>query len=154
MSRHVNKCRILYSLDWIARYSSEYWLSVISIVIQLCKKVVNKVITYSDNASFTIIISWSPTIMSILTASTPCYQDKLKNGAAPCISPKLQNCIFSFCPIQICTSLYPLGPPFFFPWHITALLPICITRKNQLTIIKVSRKWYYKESPDNNLFIM
>ena len=97
MSRHVNKCRILYSLDWIARYSSEYWLSVISIVIQLCKKVVNKVITYSDHASFTIIISWSPNIMSILTATTPCYQDKLKNGAAPCISPKLQNCIFSFC---------------------------------------------------------
>ena len=112
MSRHVNKCWILYSLDWIARYSSEYRLSVISIVITLCKKVVNKVITYSDHASFTIIISWSPTTMSILTASTPCYQDKLKNGAAYCISPKLQNCIFSFCPIQICTSLYPLGPPF------------------------------------------
>ena len=154
MSRHVNKCRILYNLDWIARYSSEYWLSVISIVIQLCKKVVNKVITYSDHASFTIIISWSPTIMSILTASTPCYPDKLKNGAAPCISPKFQKLYLQLVPYPDLHQSVPFGSSFFFPWHITALLPICITRKNQLTIIKVSRKWYYKESPDNNLFIM
>jgi hypothetical protein len=67
-------------LDWISYISSECMLPVISIVITLCKKIVNKVITYSDYSSFTTIIIKSCHNVPSDRVSTPSYPDKLKNG--------------------------------------------------------------------------